>query len=134
MQDLTFYLANPPPLPVPRLDVDIGTLYYRSIEAADLLSLLVLSSRFPEPQKLDGQDDHPRMLCFLVSTKLFRYNCRQHWTPLDTTGHHSQTCLQLTANSLAVLALPQDLELDSVGVSMKIILVEWPWFGGLYVG
>ena len=45
MRDLTFYLANTPPLPVPRLDVNIaiGTL-----EAADLPSLLV--------QKLDGQD------------------------------------------------------------------------------
>jgi len=47
MRDLTFYLANTPPLPLPRLDVDI-TLYYRQIEAADLPSLLV--------QKLDGQD------------------------------------------------------------------------------
>ena len=47
MWDLTFYLANTPPLPVPRLDVDI-TLYYRPIEAADLPLLLV--------QKLDGQD------------------------------------------------------------------------------
>ena len=47
MRDLTFYLANTPPLPVPCLDVDI-TLYYRPIEAADLPSLLV--------QKLDGQD------------------------------------------------------------------------------
>ena len=51
MQDLTFYLANTPPLPMPRLDVDIGTLYYRPI---DLPSLLILSST--EPQKLDGQD------------------------------------------------------------------------------
>ena len=34
MRDLTFYLANTPSLPVPRLDVDIGTLYYRPIEAA----------------------------------------------------------------------------------------------------
>ena len=49
MRDLTFYLANTPPLPVPRLDVDI-TLYYGPIEAADLPSLLVLV------QKLDGQD------------------------------------------------------------------------------
>ena len=56
MRDLTFYLANTPPLPVPHLDVDIGTLYYRPIEAADLQSLLILSSRSPEPQKLDGQD------------------------------------------------------------------------------
>jgi len=32
MQDLTFYLANTPPLPVPRLDVDIRTLYCRPIE------------------------------------------------------------------------------------------------------
>jgi len=36
MWDLTFYLANTPPLSVPRLDVDIGTLYYRPIKAADL--------------------------------------------------------------------------------------------------
>ena len=48
MRDLTFYLANTPPLPVPRLDVDIGILYYRPIEAANLPSLLI--------QKLDGQD------------------------------------------------------------------------------
>ena len=54
MRDLTFYLANTPPLPVPRLDVDIGTLYCSPIEAADLPSLLILLS--PEPQKLDGQD------------------------------------------------------------------------------
>jgi len=53
MRGLTFYLANTPPLPVPRLDDDIGTLY-RPIEAADLPLLLILSS--PEPQKLDGQD------------------------------------------------------------------------------
>ena len=44
MRDLTFYPANTPPLPLPRLDA----LYYRPIEAADLPSLLV--------QKLDGQD------------------------------------------------------------------------------
>ena len=48
MRDLTFYLVNTSPLPVPRLDVNIGTLYYRPIEAADLPSLLI--------QKLDGQD------------------------------------------------------------------------------
>ena len=48
--------ANTPPLPVPRLDVDLGTLYYRRIEAADLPLLLILSSRSPEPWKLDGQD------------------------------------------------------------------------------
>ena len=54
MQDLAFYLANASPLQVPRLDVDIETLYYRLIEAADLPSLPILSS--PEPQKLDGQD------------------------------------------------------------------------------
>ena len=54
MRDLTFYLAHTPPLPVPRVDVDTGTLYYRPIEAADLPSLLILSS--PKPQKLDGKD------------------------------------------------------------------------------
>ena len=45
-----------PPLPVPRLDVDIGTLHYRLLEAADLPSLLILSSQSPESQKRDGQD------------------------------------------------------------------------------
>ena len=51
MRDLTFCLAN---TPVPYLDVDIGTLYYRPIEPTNLPSLLILSS--PKPQKLDGQD------------------------------------------------------------------------------
>ena len=54
MRDPTFYLANTPPLLVPRLDVDMETLYCRPIEAANLPSLLILLS--PEPQKLDGQD------------------------------------------------------------------------------
>jgi len=55
---------------------------------------------------------------------------------IDTTrGHASES----TANSLAVLwtlalflRCHGDLELDSVGVSTKIILVEWQWLGGLY--
>ena len=33
MWDLTFYLANTLPLPGPHLDVDIGTLDYKLIEA-----------------------------------------------------------------------------------------------------
>ena len=49
------YLTNTPPLPVPRLDVDIG-IYYRPVEATDLPSLLILLSQSPELQKLDGQD------------------------------------------------------------------------------
>jgi len=32
MWDLTFYLANTPPLPVPRLDDDIGTSYNYNYE------------------------------------------------------------------------------------------------------
>ena len=44
------YLANTPPLPVPRLDVDIGTLYCRPVEAANLPSLLILLSRSPSPR------------------------------------------------------------------------------------
>ena len=38
MQDLTFYLANTPPLPVPHLDVNI----IHVLQAADLPSLLIL--------------------------------------------------------------------------------------------
>ena len=55
MQDLTFYLVNTPPLPVPRLDIDIGTLHYRPIEAADLPSLLILSSYCSGLQQQDNK-------------------------------------------------------------------------------
>jgi len=44
MQDLAFYPVNTPPLLGPRLDVDLGTLYYRSWFDNNLHSLL-LSSR-----------------------------------------------------------------------------------------
>ena len=48
-----FYLANTPPLPGSRLDVDIGTLYYRRLQKLvrhrSAFASLVL-------QKLDGQD------------------------------------------------------------------------------
>jgi len=55
---------------------------------------------------------------------------------IDTTrGHASES----TVNFLAVLwtlapflHCHGDLELNSVGVSTKIILVEWPGLGGLY--
>ena len=53
MRHLTFYLANTPPLLGPRLDVDIGTLYYRPLQKLvqhrSVFASLVL-------QKLDGQD------------------------------------------------------------------------------
>jgi len=47
MQDQTFYLTNIPPLPVPHLDVDIGTLYYRPIEAGST-PIFLCFSRPPE--------------------------------------------------------------------------------------
>jgi len=53
MRDLTFYLANAPLFTGPRLDVDIGTLYYRLLQKLvqhrSAFTSLVL-------QKLDGQD------------------------------------------------------------------------------
>jgi len=53
MRDLTFYLTNTPPLPGPRLDIDIGTLYYRLLQKLvrhrSASASLVL-------QKFDGQD------------------------------------------------------------------------------
>jgi len=47
MRDLTFYLTNTPPLPGPRLDVDIGTLLQtdRSWFNTDLPSLLSSSRK-----------------------------------------------------------------------------------------
>jgi len=50
MRDLTFYLANMPPLPVPRLDVDIRTLYYRPIEAALTTNSVATNSVVPVPR------------------------------------------------------------------------------------
>jgi len=54
MRDLTFYLANTPPLPGPRLDVDTGILYYRPLQKLvrhrSAFASLVLV------QKFDGQD------------------------------------------------------------------------------
>ena len=51
MRDLTFYLANTPPLPVPRLDVDIGTLIqtnrsYRSALATNSVVPRALETRW----------------------------------------------------------------------------------------
>ena len=50
---MTFYLANMPPLLGPRLDVDIGTLYYRPLQ-----KLVLHQSAFASLvlHKLDGQD------------------------------------------------------------------------------
>jgi len=41
--------------------------------------------------------------------------------------------LSCSVDAGSVLACYGDLELDSVGVSTKIILVEWPSMGDLYV-
>jgi len=53
MPDLTFYLANMPPLLGPHLDVDIGTLYHRPLQKLvrhrSAFASLVL-------QKFNGQD------------------------------------------------------------------------------
>ena len=55
MQDLTFYLVNTPPPLVPCLDVDRGTLYYRSIEAHST-PVCLRFSRPPETRTPFGQD------------------------------------------------------------------------------
>ena len=104
MWDLTFYLANTLPLPVPRLDVDIGTLYYRPIEAAHLPSLLILSSWSPEPQKLDGQDrltevGHSIDSGFVLSNVLLL-------TPLANTLAIDCEFLSCSMDAGFVLALP----------------------------
>ena len=50
---MTFYLANMPPLLGPRVDIDIGTLYYRPLQ-----KLVLHQSAFASLvlHKLDGQD------------------------------------------------------------------------------
>jgi len=51
-----FYLANTPPLPVPRLDVDIGTLYYYKLIEASSTPVCLCFSCPPETQIPFGQD------------------------------------------------------------------------------
>jgi len=106
MRDLTFYLANTPPLPVPCLDVDIGTLYYRPIEAADLPSLLILSSRSLEPQKLNGQDQLTEV-GHSVDSRLVLSMCCCWLTPLANTLAIDGEFLSWSMDAGFVLALPQ---------------------------
>ena len=97
----------------------IGTLYYTPIEAADLPSLLILSS--PEPQKLDGQDRLTE-ICHSVDSSIFQafrgFVLSKYVLPLliDTTlkGSGNETISNMHGEFLScsmdagfVLALPQ---------------------------
>ena len=56
MRNLTFYLVNTPPLLVPRLDVDIGTLYYYKPIEAGSAPVCLCFSHPPETRIPIGQD------------------------------------------------------------------------------
>jgi len=104
MRDLTFYLTNTPPLPVPHLNVDI-TLYYRPIEAADLPSQLV--------QKLDDQDrltevGHSVAAAFSKHFAGLSFQCAvADWPPLADTLAIDGEFLSCSVDAGSVLALPR---------------------------
>ena len=147
LQGLTFYLANTLFLPVPCLDVIVGTLYYRPIEAGLTLVCLCFQSRTQETWVLFGQDQ----LTYVghsVDGNVFQelrglsFQCAVALTPFTNTLVIDSKFLSCSVNAGFVLALPlhhRDLELDSVGVLMKsylnIMLLflyhSHIWLGGL---
>jgi len=128
MRDLTFYPANMPPLPLPRLDVDILNIILQTDRSCR--SALATSSENRWSRSTDRGWPQHRQRHFPSVPRVCPYDVL---LLIDTTrGHASES----TANSLAFLwtlapflRCHGDLELDSVGVLTKIILVEWPLFG-----
>ena len=115
MQDLTFYLANTPPFQGPRLDVDMGTLYYRSwlqklVRHRSAFASLVL-------QKFDGQDRLTEVGVFQALRGFVQ--CAIALTPLVDKVAIVGEFLSWSVDAGFILALPfhhGDLELDGVGV------------------
>jgi len=115
-----FYLTNMPPFLGPRLDVDIGTLYYRPLQKLvwhrSAFSSVVLMVKI-DWQSVDG-----------VVLQALR-----GLTPLTDMLVIVGEFLSWSVDAGFVLVLPLhhgNLELDSVGVLMKdhvAILVAWPW-------
>jgi len=114
MRDLTFYLANTPPLLV---DVDTEILYYRPIEGDSTPVCL----HFSRPQAT-----------FSKHSMSFSFQCAVALTPLASTLVIDGELISCSVDAGFVLSLPlhhKDLELDSVGVTrksyMKITLLLW---------
>ena len=130
MWDLTFYLANTPPLPGPRLDVDIGILQ-KLLRHRSVFASLVL-------QKLDGQDrltEVGHSVDGSVFQALRGFVLSIALTPLVDMLAIVGEFLNWSVDAGFILALPfhhSDLDLHSVGLSTKdhvAILVAWPWLG-----
>ena len=127
MRDLTFYLMKMPPLPVPRLDVDIGRLLQTDRNSSTPVCLHF--SRPPETQIPFGQDRLTEV-GHSVDGSIFQSLRRlvlSMWCKLVNT-----LVIDSSVDAGFVLVLPlhhRDLELDSLGVLtksyLKIILPFW---------
>ena len=134
-RDLTFYLANTPPPPGPRLDVDMGTLYYRQLQKlVTEAGPTPISLRFSCPPEIDGQERLTEVGVFKALRGFVQ--CAIALTPLADKVAIITEFLSWSVDAGFILALPfhhGDFELDGVGVSMKdhvAILVAWPWLEG----
>jgi len=132
MRDLTFYLANTPPLPVPRLDIGIGTLLQTDRSCQSALATNSVVPQGPETRWSRSTDrgwPQRRQRHFQAFRGFVLSMCCCWLTPLANTLN-----LRSTANSLAVLwTLASFLrchELDSVGVSTNIIFGRMAMVGG----
>jgi len=124
MRDLTFYLANTPPLQGPRLDVDIETYNYRPwlVRQRSAFAFLVL-------QKLNGQDrltevGHSIDGVFQALRGFVLSMCYS----IDTTRRHvivsEFPSYSVDAGFVLLLPLHQG-DLDSVGISTKDHVAIW---------
>ena len=133
MRDLTFYLANTPLLPVPRLDVHIRTLLLQTDRSCrSTLAIDSVVTRAPETRSSRSTDrgwPQRRQRRFPSIPQVCSFNVV---LLIDTTREHACDLIAVPWTLASFLHCHRDLELDSVGVSTKIISVEWPWLGGLY--
>ena len=114
MRDLTFYLVKMPPLPVPRLDVDIGRLLQTDRNSSTPVCLHF--SRPPETQIPFGQDRLTEVGHSVDVSKHFSgfsFQCAIALTPFTNVLAINSEFLSCSADAGFILALPlhhRDLE------------------------
>ena len=105
MQDLTFYLAKTPPLPVLRLDVDIGESSYVRLGLPPLLSSSRNSNTFWSRSTNRGW---PRHRCFQALLGFFLSMCCSIDSICANTLAIDGKFLSCSADTGFVLVLPMD--------------------------
>jgi len=123
MWDLTLYLANMPPLPGPRLDVDIGII--QTVTEAGSTQICLCFSCPPETwwsRSTDRDWPQHRRQHFPSTPQGLSFQCAIALTPFADTLAIVGKFLNWSMDAGFVQALPfrhRDLKFDSVGLSMK---------------